>query len=135
MDILEQLEDKIKPTRLERVALTILKVAVGVTFVWIGVMITVEPGVWEAFFPEFITSLEYSQELMFAFGVFDFLLGLFLIIDRFTPVVSLLASVHLLGILIFYGIDSITIRDVGLLGATICIFLFSISYRFKQNNQ
>ncbi|MFB6181615.1 MAG: hypothetical protein ABEJ24_01835 [Candidatus Magasanikbacteria bacterium] len=134
MDLLEELEDKIKPTRLERVALTILKITVGITFIWIGVMITIEPGVWKGFFPEFLLQLEYSQELMFVFGVFDFLLGLFLVIDRFTPVVSLLASLHLLGILIFYGIDSITIRDVGLLGATICIFLFSISYRFKQNN-
>lgn len=125
---------EIKPSRLDTISYIILRIGLGITYIWIGVMITIEPISWSGFFPEFIRDLSYSNSVVVAAGVLDFLIGLLLVVGRFVPVASFLSAVHLLGILAFYGIDAITIRDVGLFGASLSLLLTSLSNKFKKRS-
>jgi uncharacterized membrane protein YphA (DoxX/SURF4 family) len=131
--IKSKLED-IKPSRLEKFSYIALRLGLGITYIWIGVLMTMNPSVWGGFFPEIIRDLSYSKQVVIAAGFLDFLIGLLLIINRFTPVAALASTIHMSGILIVYGLDSITVRDIGLLGASISVFLTSISKKFKKNN-
>ena len=130
---LDKVKD-IKPSRLDNISYIALRIGLGITYIWIGVMITVEPASWSGFFPEFIRDLSYSSRVIVAAGIMDFLIGLFLVVGRFVSIASLLSALHLFGILAFYGIDAITIRDVGLFGASISLLLTSLSNKFKQRS-
>lgn len=132
---MSKIKDKIegiKPSRLEKFSYIALRCGLGLTYIWIGVSMTMDPAAWSGFFPGVVLDLSYSNQIVIAAGFADFLIGLLLIINRFIPIASFVSVVHMLGILIFYGLDSITVRDIGLLGASASIFLTSLSKRFQQ---
>ncbi len=103
----------------------ILRIALGITFFWIGVLIFRHPGEWANFLSDWFVKLLPVSSSAFMSGIsfLDMGLGLLLILNRFTKWVALIAAVHLLGILVSSGITDVTIRDVGLLGASIALFL------------
>lgn len=103
----------------------ILRIALAVTFVWVGIMILRDPVSWGAFVDQWavdLIPLELNR-LMFATGVLDIAVGGLFLFNIFTRFAALLASVHLAGILITSGIDAVTVRDIGLLGATLALML------------
>lgn len=107
----------------ERWALPLLRLGLGITFLWTGWMIVTEPTAWANFLPpSFRPWLPLSPEAMTrAIGGFDILLGFWLFADRLLWLAGLVASLHLLGILIVVGVDAITVRDIGLLGAALAL--------------
>ncbi len=64
-------------------------------------------------------------------GIFEILVGLSLVTGVFTKIFSLLAIIFLILVLVFTGINEATIRDFGLIGGFLAVFLWpSISRRF-----
>lgn len=107
----------------------VLRVGLGITFLLIGIDILRHPDVWLGYLP---ASLPFGipRELGLKLnGVFDVGLGLLLTIRMFPKIVAALAATHLIGILVSYGLDAVTVRDVGLLGATLALFFWPGGYK------
>ncbi len=102
----------------------ILRVAIGITFLWIGVLIFREPEFWAGFIqPWMINILPVEPvQAMYGTAILDIAVGFFLLIDVFTWVAAFVGAGHLLIVLIVAGIDSITVRDIGLFGGAVALF-------------
>ncbi len=111
----------------------ILRVGMGITFIWIGVLIFRDPQTWAAFINPWVRELIPIDPVQTILGtaVFDIILGFMMLINLLPWVVALLATVHLVGILIVSGINEITVRDIGLATGTIALFWQSLPERHK----
>jgi len=101
----------------------ILRFGLGITFIWIGIYIVRNPEAWSAYIrPWMLALLPASPErTMFANGLLDIAIGGLLLFNIFPWLIAALASIHLAIILIVSGINEITVRDIGLLGATLAL--------------
>lgn len=106
-------------------ALAILRIGLGITFVWIGVYIVQDPLSWSGYIQPWVRKflLASPEQVMFVNGLFDITLGALLLFNIWTWFASLLAAIHLVIVLIASGINSITVRDIGLLGAALALSL------------
>lgn len=103
----------------------ILRVGVAITFLWIGILIFKEPQGWGGYLqPWILPFLPFSiKEVMISTAIFDILVGAFLLIDYYTFFAALLGFLHLVIVLTVSGINSITVRDIGLLAAALALTL------------
>lgn len=106
----------------------------GITFLWIGVLIFREPEFWGGFVKPWAAGLLPIplEQAMISTAILDIVIGFFLLIDVFTWIAGLLGMIHLLIVLTVSGIDSITVRDVGLLGATFALFWEDLPKKIKD---
>lgn len=103
----------------------ILRIGLGVTFVWIGVLIFNAPETFAGYIrPWAMDILPVSiRQTMRATGVLDVVIGVAFLIGIRMRLTAFVASIHLLVILIVSGITDITVRDIGLLSGTVALFL------------
>jgi len=106
--------------------------ALGFVFFVFGVWQILNPGYWTAYLPKFLYFLS-PEEFFRINGIFNFLVGLALILNFHPLIFSLLAIFHLLGVIFVIGIyNDIAIRDLGLLFLAIGIFLDNLK-QFLNN--
>lgn len=102
----------------------LLRVGLGVVFLWIGIDIFRHPEGWIGYVPMSLP-LGLSRETGLQLnGALDVALGLLLILDKLPKIVAAVASIHLAGILITQGINALIIRDVGLFGAALALLFW-----------
>lgn len=112
---------------MKELSFLILRIGIGITFIWIGILILTYPAGWAGFLPPWTSNLlPFDQNaLLVITAIFDISIGILLLVNYFTWLASLLGSVHLAGILIISGIDAVTVRDIGLLAGTLALFINS----------
>lgn len=101
-----------------------LRWGLGITFIWIGIDIFRNPQNWIGFLPNQVPFDIAREGALRAGGFFDVAIGILLIVRFMPKIVGLLASIHLLGIIIMNSLDAVIIRDVGLLGASMAILFW-----------
>lgn len=106
-----------------KVAYHILRISMAITFLWIGILIFKDPEAWGSFLQPWAQNflLLPLKQAMIMTAVLDLVVGAFLLIDVLTWLAAIIASVHLVVILVTVGIDAVTVRDIGLLGAAIAL--------------
>jgi len=94
-----------------------LRLGVGVTFVWIGIMIVQEPLSWAGYMDPWVLNLIPGsvEFFMTVTGIIDIILGAFLVLNLFTNVVGYLVALHMVGILVGGGVNDVTVRDIAIL--------------------
>ncbi len=94
-------------------------------FVWIGVMIVRAPVAFGGYMQPWAADLlpVSMERAMLGTGALDIVIGLALLLGWKLWITALVASVHLLLILIVSGVTDITVRDIGLLGGTMALFV------------
>ncbi|MBI2635725.1 DoxX family membrane protein [Candidatus Peregrinibacteria bacterium] len=115
---------------------TILRVGVGITFLWIGILIYRAPDDWAALIQPWAAHLipGSMRAAMLQTAVLDIVIGLLLVIGMWTWLGALLASLHWIVVLITVGITEITSRDIGLLAASIALMLeYPLSWNWIKN--
>ncbi len=90
------------------------------------------PDIWIGFIPAQLPGGMSRESGLLLAGALDTALGIGLILRLWPKLVALVASVHLLGILVTSGIDALLIRDVGLLGVALALLTWPVHYRKKQ---
>ena len=112
----------------------ILRVTLAITFIWIGVLIIKSPESWGGYLEPWAVSLlpvSIKTALLFT-AVIDIIIGILFLIDWKTFWAGLIASIHLVIILVVSGITDITVRDIGLLGATLVVMIEDSSLWFRN---
>jgi len=116
----------------DKIARHILRLGLAITFIWTGLMIIQNPEIWSSFLPQYFLQSEYSTEFTLAVGFFDTIVGFFLVANRWVWFISLLAALHMLGILVTSGVNSITVKDIGLLSMALALLFFNIPHNIKR---
>ncbi|MBI4114669.1 MAG: hypothetical protein HY445_02400 [Candidatus Niyogibacteria bacterium] len=105
----------------------ILRVGLGITFVWIGILIFQNPESWGGFLQPWAAGLlpVPIKQAMIGTAILDILLGFLFLIDVLAWAAGLVGAIHLAIILTTSGIDGVTVRDIGLLGAALAVALIA----------
>lgn len=100
----------------------ILRIGLGMSFLFLGVNKIAKPEIWVGWIPLQLKPLipDVNQFLVFN-GVMEVVAAFMLIFGIYTKVASVAVSAFLLAILLFFGADDITSRDIGLLAMAITI--------------
>lgn len=112
----------------------ILRVGMAITFIWIGVLILKSPESWAGYMQPWAVKLlpvPVTQALI-GTAILDIIIGVMLLVDWFTWLAAILASLHLIIVLTVSGISDITIRDIGLLAAAIALAINSLPINIKN---
>lgn len=115
----------------------IIRVSLAITFIWIGVLIIKSPESWGGYLePWAVNILPVSiEQALLSTAVLDIIIGILFLIDWMTWVSGLVASIHLVTVLVVSGITDITVRDIGLLGATISIMIESLPRSLESEHE
>lgn len=119
----------------------ILRVSMGITFAWIGILIFREPEYWGGFLQPWAAGLLPIpvEQAMIGTAILDLVVGLLLLIDVYAWAFALVAAVHLGIVLLVSGIDSVTVRDIGLFGGAVSLFWTDapewLKMRFRKRQQ
>ena len=111
----------------------IIRVGLAITFLWIGVLIFQDPVGWGGFVLPWVRDWLPSpiEQVMLGVAVFDTAVGGLLLVGVWVWAASMLATMHLAGVLVVSGIDSITVRDIGLLAAAIALAVATWPEKWK----
>ena len=103
----------------------VLRTGLGLVFVYAGVMSFLSPENWIGFVPQWVGGIVSPELFLSVHAGFEIILGLALIVGILLPAASLIAFLDMFALLIFYGIDEVTFRDLGLLAAALALFLLT----------
>lgn len=107
----------------KELAMPILRISLGLVFLYFGFQQISNPDSWISFIPEFLTGSFLSpNNLVISNGILELSLGTFLILGLYTRFSSLVLSVHLFFIAISIGFSPIGVRDFGLAASTLAVF-------------
>lgn len=108
---------------LQSYAPIVVRLALVLVFILIGIDQMIHPLEWKGFFPDFLPD---NAVQMNAF--FDLLLGVWIASGFFIRFSAGLAVLHLLGvvgaILLTSGYNQILIRDLGILGMAVAVLIY-----------
>ena len=110
-----------------------LRIGLGLVYCFSGYSILTNTLAWMGFVPTWFSSMLSPLSLntfLQAQGGGELLMGLLLLV-WFTPrwlvrAVAVAGMIEMIGILVFVGIDMVTFRDMGLLGAMASLYLLSL---------
>ncbi len=106
-----------------KIKLDITSFALGFVFLIFGLWQIFNPNYWIGYLPEFLIKLDSSSLILRFIGIFNFTVGLALILNFYPLIFSGLAVLHLIGVILSIGIfNDVAIRDVALLILGIGIF-------------
>ncbi|MDP3975163.1 MAG: hypothetical protein Q8P88_02685 [Candidatus Jorgensenbacteria bacterium] len=100
---------------------SLLRLGLALTFVYAGVMAFLEPAPWLGFVPGWVENIVAPEIFLSVHAVFQIMLGAALIVEFIPQTAAMLAVADLAAILIFYGIDLVTFRDLGLFFAALAL--------------
>ena len=101
----------------------ILRVGMGITFLWIGVLIFREPEAWGGLLQPWAAGIlpVPIAQAMIGTAILDIVIGFLLLINVWTWVAALIGAIHLVIVLATTGINEITVRDIGLLAGVLAL--------------
>ena len=109
--------------RLQQYAPFVARLGLGLVFFWFGMIQIFDGQSFLGYLPDFAKLLPVQPLTFILFnGVFDSLVGVFLIAGFLTRITAAVAILHLMIVIIGLGYNDIAIRDLGLLIVGISIF-------------
>jgi len=111
----------------------IIRVGLGITFLWIGVLIFRDPEAWGGYLLPWaagILPIPLTQAML-GTALLDVVIGFLLLVDFYTWLAAGLAALHLAIVLAVSGITDITVRDIGLLAAALALLIESLPEKYK----
>ncbi|MCR4312153.1 MAG: hypothetical protein NUV56_02600 [Candidatus Uhrbacteria bacterium] len=111
----------------------ILRVGMGITFAWIGILIFRNPESWGGLLQPWATGImtESITQAMLVTAILDLIIGVLLIIDVYVWIAALVGSAHLIVVLTVVGIDDITVRDIALLTGCLALMWDALPDKLK----
>lgn len=102
----------------------LLRLGLGLTFLWIGIDMFRNPDAWIGYLPEILPLGIGRGAGLPLIGLIDAGIGILFLTNSFPRAVALIAATHVALIVASNGLDPTIIRDVGLFGATAALVLW-----------
>ena len=112
-----------------------VRFGLAIVFLWFGIDKFFHPIYWlNAWVPKWFVQLVGNiglngVNLVYLIGVFEVVVGISLISGVFIKPLSFLGVIFLVSILIFTGIDEVTVRDIGLIGGFLSLIVWPTKNR------
>lgn len=118
---------------MDKLARWILRFGLAITFIWIGVFILNEPEAWGGYIKPWAMALLPAplKEVMIGNAILDIAIGAGLLIGPFVLPAAALGAGHLFMVLAVSGVNEGTVRDIGLLGAAVCLAFDSLPLKYR----
>ncbi|MBI2003579.1 MAG: DoxX family membrane protein [Parcubacteria group bacterium] len=113
-----------------------LRLGLAFVFLWFGVDKFIHPDYWiNAWFPLWLQGILTrfgigNLNFIYANGIFEVVIGLGFVFNIFVKLLALLTILFLLFVLISFGLNEVTIRDVGLIGAALALLFWNGRKKF-----
>jgi uncharacterized membrane protein YphA (DoxX/SURF4 family) len=113
---------------MRKIPLHILRIGLAITFLWIGVLIIMEPAAWAGYISQWATRLlPFPLEpMMLTTGVLDITIGTLLALGVVIPLAAAIGALHIAVVLVVSGITDITVRDIAILAAALALTIESL---------
>ena len=111
----------------------LLRVAVAFPLLWAGLSQITNPTDWVGFVPPWLASIVDAEAFLGIHSFFNLIIGVGLLLGFWRIIFSGLATASLASIVIFYGVDDITFRDVGLAIVALVLFLRALKSHWQFN--
>ena len=122
---------------MNKTAFHILRIGLGITFLWIGILIFKDPASWGGYLQPWAANLlpVPIEQAMVGTAVLDMIIGIMLLLGFWVWIGALLAAIHLVIVLVTSGITDITARDIGLLAGAVALIVSTWPFpRIKNRN-
>ncbi|MEK7084496.1 MAG: DoxX family membrane protein [Patescibacteria group bacterium] len=116
---------------MERTGFHLLRFFIGITFVWIGILILQDPIGWSGYLEPWARNLLILpiEMTMMITGVFDVVVGVLFLLNLFVRWAGFLGALHIVVVLATSGLNEATIRDIGILGGTLALAFSAHLYK------
>lgn len=113
-------------SRHQKFGLWALRLGLSATYLYSGTDLILNPKNWIGYLPDWFKGLlPVAPELYLkGQGIVELLFVLSFLTGFKTKWAALLSSLEILGILLFYGIDGGSFRDMAIFGAALALFFF-----------
>ena len=112
----------------------LLRIGVAFAFFYAAVSSFLAPNNWIGYFPQIMRNLVPADILLPLFSIFEIILALWILWGKYLFYSSLLASVSLLGIIIFnFSQMDVIFRDVSILLTSVALAVYSYPKSLKPN--
>ena len=117
---------------MKKVSYAALRIGLGVTFLWIGVLIFRNPVEWSFYVQPWAAKLIPGTlaHAMTATALLDMLVGVLLLLDTFVWLAALLGALQLVVVMGTTAVSEITARDAGLLLAAFALMIETLPAKF-----
>lgn len=100
----------------------ILRIGLGLVFLYFSLNQFFNPVFWQDLVPAFFTEFVSAKNIIYLNAFFDFLVALFLILNKYLKIVTFLAFLHLLILSFYLGFNPSGVRDFGLAMSVLALF-------------
>ncbi|MEX2054408.1 MAG: hypothetical protein WD883_02615 [Candidatus Colwellbacteria bacterium] len=108
---------------IKRYDIWLLRFAVAFPMLWAGIGGLNNPSNWIGYVPGFVESFITKEVFLLVHSILLIIWAVLLITGPHRWFFALMAFANLSGILLFYGLDDVTFRDVGLLLVAVVLFV------------
>lgn len=117
---------------MNKIAYNILRIGLGITFLWMGILIWQSPELFGSFLQSGIAErIPDLAQAMKGAAVLDIVVGVMLLTGLWTWLWALIGALHLVAVIVgIGGFGGITARDTGLLLA--CVSLVVLKWPSKK---
>lgn len=114
---------------MDRLGIVTLEISLGVTFLYTGYFILKDTKRWTEYIKPWAANLlpTSRETAMKVTGLYDLFQGVWLLSGLSPTYAAVFAAIHMITVLVVAGIDDVTYRDVGILGASLALLFLSIS--------
>lgn len=109
----------------------LLRIAVAFPLIWAGISQLQNPTDWVGFVPAWLGNIVDPEAFLGIHSFFNLIIGIGLLTGFWRIIFSALATLSLASIVIFYGVDDITFRDVGLAIVALVLFVRAAKRRWE----
>jgi uncharacterized membrane protein YphA (DoxX/SURF4 family) len=123
--------------RLPFFAPIVLRLGLAGVFVWFGMSQILNQAVWTSFIPDWamhLTGLS-AVTLVSLNGIFEVVASILLVLGLWVRPVASLLFLHMCGIVVSVGLDSIGVRDIAIAAGLLSIVLYGndiLSWHYKS---
>lgn len=107
-----------------------LRLGIATVFLWFGIDKFIEPQYWvDAWMPQVAQQIvayvhAAPSDFMFLVGIFEVLVALSLVTGFFVRWFAALATVFLVGVLGFHGLNEVLVKDLAVIGGLISLIIW-----------
>lgn len=91
-----------------------MRIGLAFVFIYAGIGSLSNPEAWIGYIPSFVSAIIPATTFLAIHGIVELLLAAAILFKLSPKITYGLASLMLLSIIVFYGINEVTFRDVGL---------------------
>jgi len=112
----------------------VLRLGLAIVFGWFGIDKFLNVSAWYSWIPEWMSFVP-QDAFLYVLGVLEVVAALFLLGGRFVRIVSLACAALLVGVVVSFGINEITVRDIGLIAMALALAMMPEQRKFHEMHE